>query len=318
MTERVALLAAVCADPDDDTRRLAFADWCDENGQPERAEFVRLQIELHHWRPTGLCVNSSKPHYKYKPGKPCGLFRDNPAHNCQCRRDALAARERALLVNFPAAPYWDVPASLTDTHPGRMGAQGASPLTYCHGYGVREVRLLWHRGFVVQVECEASDWIHHGKRFAGRHPVKAAVVTAWRGREQQLSAEIPPWLRVLQLHGSETMTRSEAVALMSYAHSAGWFNTLRELDVMTITREALELLRQLLPPTVEVHSIGMPVPNPRRDRCPVCNGEGSYGSAGGYLETCDECGGAGYVREDHDDGDDPPEPNDLHTMGWFT
>lgn len=46
MTQHDALLAAVCAAPDDDLPRLVFADWCDENGEPERAEFVRVQIEL--------------------------------------------------------------------------------------------------------------------------------------------------------------------------------------------------------------------------------------------------------------------------------
>jgi uncharacterized protein (TIGR02996 family) len=43
MTEREALLRAVCENPDDDTPRLVFADWLDENGEPERAEFIRLQ-----------------------------------------------------------------------------------------------------------------------------------------------------------------------------------------------------------------------------------------------------------------------------------
>ncbi len=46
MTERDALLAAVCAAPDDDLPRLVFADWCDENGAADRAEFIRVQIEL--------------------------------------------------------------------------------------------------------------------------------------------------------------------------------------------------------------------------------------------------------------------------------
>jgi uncharacterized protein (TIGR02996 family) len=43
MTEREALLAAVCEHPDDDTPRLVFADWLDEHGEPDRAEFIRLQ-----------------------------------------------------------------------------------------------------------------------------------------------------------------------------------------------------------------------------------------------------------------------------------
>ena len=46
MTEREALLAAVYANPDDDTPRLVFADWLQENGEPERAEFIRVQCEL--------------------------------------------------------------------------------------------------------------------------------------------------------------------------------------------------------------------------------------------------------------------------------
>jgi uncharacterized protein (TIGR02996 family) len=46
MNEREALLRAVCEHPDDDTPRLVFADWLDENGEPDRAEFIRLQIAV--------------------------------------------------------------------------------------------------------------------------------------------------------------------------------------------------------------------------------------------------------------------------------
>ncbi len=46
MSDRDALLAAICAQPDEDTPRLAFADWCDEYGEPARAAFVRAQVEL--------------------------------------------------------------------------------------------------------------------------------------------------------------------------------------------------------------------------------------------------------------------------------
>jgi uncharacterized protein (TIGR02996 family) len=46
MTEREALLRAVCNNPDDDTSRLVFADWLQENGEEARAEFIRLQVRL--------------------------------------------------------------------------------------------------------------------------------------------------------------------------------------------------------------------------------------------------------------------------------
>ena len=46
MPQEDALLKAVLADPDDDAPRLIYADWLDENGQAERAEFIRVQCEL--------------------------------------------------------------------------------------------------------------------------------------------------------------------------------------------------------------------------------------------------------------------------------
>lgn len=45
MTDRDALLAAIIAEPDEDTPRLMFADWLQENGEADRGEFVRLQVE---------------------------------------------------------------------------------------------------------------------------------------------------------------------------------------------------------------------------------------------------------------------------------
>jgi uncharacterized protein (TIGR02996 family) len=46
MSLEKAFLAEIVANPDDDAPRLVYADWLDENGQPERAEAVRLGCEL--------------------------------------------------------------------------------------------------------------------------------------------------------------------------------------------------------------------------------------------------------------------------------
>lgn len=43
--DREALIAGIAADPDNDLRRLVFADWLEESGEAERAEFIRLQVE---------------------------------------------------------------------------------------------------------------------------------------------------------------------------------------------------------------------------------------------------------------------------------
>ncbi|MDY3555632.1 TIGR02996 domain-containing protein [Gemmata sp. JC717] len=55
LPDEAALLRAVCDDPDDDTPRLVYADWLDENpgapggtpdGRRARAAFIRLEVEL--------------------------------------------------------------------------------------------------------------------------------------------------------------------------------------------------------------------------------------------------------------------------------
>jgi uncharacterized protein (TIGR02996 family) len=72
MTPDDAFLQAIIAAPDDDSPRLAYADYLDEQGRPDRAEFIRIQIDLARL-PKG-----------------------------DGRRTALAARERALLEEYAA------------------------------------------------------------------------------------------------------------------------------------------------------------------------------------------------------------------------
>ena len=54
MTERDAMYRTILMHPEDDTPRRIFADFLEDNGEPELSEFVRVQCELangHH------CVN---------------------------------------------------------------------------------------------------------------------------------------------------------------------------------------------------------------------------------------------------------------------
>lgn len=44
--DAAAFLASVRAQPDEDARRLAFADWLQDHGEDARAELVRVQVEL--------------------------------------------------------------------------------------------------------------------------------------------------------------------------------------------------------------------------------------------------------------------------------
>ncbi|MBP3953971.1 TIGR02996 domain-containing protein [Gemmata sp. G18] len=44
--EQAALLAAIVAEPDEDTPRLVYADWLQENGDGGQAQFIRASIKL--------------------------------------------------------------------------------------------------------------------------------------------------------------------------------------------------------------------------------------------------------------------------------
>lgn len=44
--ELEGLIRAVAAEPADDSSRLIMADWCEDHGMADRAEFIRLQIRL--------------------------------------------------------------------------------------------------------------------------------------------------------------------------------------------------------------------------------------------------------------------------------
>src|SRR5262249_31406571 len=44
--QEAGFLQAIGEAPEDDVPGLIYADWLEEHGQPERAEFIRVQVEL--------------------------------------------------------------------------------------------------------------------------------------------------------------------------------------------------------------------------------------------------------------------------------
>lgn len=93
------LLRAIMCNPGEDTPRLVYADWLAENGQPERAEFIQVQIalhgETHEYCHADCCVMDY--------GNPCKIF---ALHS---RERELRACEKATgiphLVEFPACEF---------------------------------------------------------------------------------------------------------------------------------------------------------------------------------------------------------------------
>jgi uncharacterized protein (TIGR02996 family) len=88
-SERDALYAAILANPDDDTVRLAFADHLEENGDAKRAQYIREQIELaglREWDERYIQLLRKRELFKgisadpFRPRSPEGLPWDNSGY----------------------------------------------------------------------------------------------------------------------------------------------------------------------------------------------------------------------------------------------
>ncbi len=139
---RLALLAEIIAHPEDDVRRLAYADLLEESGEGERAEFCRVQCELakgedesiRHNRPIGL-----------HPAMQC----DWPCLKCQDRNrvSRLRRRERELFHDI-ALP--ELSSGLFDG----LRLTGRE-LDECE----LPVKGLVSRGLISSIACTAEDWL---------------------------------------------------------------------------------------------------------------------------------------------------------------
>lgn len=142
------LLHSVVANPADDLPRLILADRLEETGQPERAEFIRVQCELsryfepHEWNRGGeLQSREAELFHAYGwpwsgEGIPSGWFDDLPAPWGQMR---VLLPHQAVEDPFP-------------------------------NYIVR-------RGFVAEVRCQLADWSRIGPQVMAAHPVEVVRLT---------------------------------------------------------------------------------------------------------------------------------------------
>jgi uncharacterized protein (TIGR02996 family) len=71
--EEIALRRAVAQQPDDDAIRLVYADWLEDHGQPERAEFIRLSLG-------SLGEGGGLRHYVLSGEHRCAWLDDLPEH----------------------------------------------------------------------------------------------------------------------------------------------------------------------------------------------------------------------------------------------
>lgn len=141
MTDGDALLAAILANRDDDSVRLVYADWLQENGEEERAEFIRVQVEL-----------TSDPKNKYGCRECTSPAVVNPAFSeeeCCCRYRPLYASSNELLA-----------------------LHGDEWVPHC------SAMWGWERGFVGHIRgIYAADWLAHANAILAQHPVRKVKLT---------------------------------------------------------------------------------------------------------------------------------------------
>lgn len=87
MTDRDALLRSILEHPQEDLPRLVYADWLDEAGEAERAEFLRCQVEL-----------ARNPQCKFlQLGQDKACIDSARPYDISCETCELRRRERELL-----------------------------------------------------------------------------------------------------------------------------------------------------------------------------------------------------------------------------
>jgi uncharacterized protein (TIGR02996 family) len=152
MTDGVALLRAILTNPEEDMPRLVLADWLEENGCPERAEFVRVQVELARLEATTELDDRGWPVYGHG------------GENGYCEAcepfERLRGRKAALLGLY----YGDWSAQLHQA----IGC----PQPHVHSFA-----FDFARGFVAKLTCTAEAWRGYHERLYW-HPAQRV----WCGR----------------------------------------------------------------------------------------------------------------------------------------
>ena len=157
MTDGDALLAAIYHNPHDDTPRLVYADWLEENGDEARAEFIRVQCRIAALERDCSCVACVR---KRGGGQhhngPCAVDREREdLPGGRSRQSLLRYRERNL-----CSGHWDrwCPAAAP---PPACSYGCVGPDVTVYGRRAGDVTLSFRRGFVAGVECRAEWWLAH-------------------------------------------------------------------------------------------------------------------------------------------------------------
>ncbi len=179
-------LQAIIANPAEDVHRLVYADWLDENGDPARAEVIRVQVELEPLRQHGH--GTERLH-----GGDC------PA----CSRIArLEYRERKLLSDHIGK--WRIVVEVCP----EVGSFVVCPA------------VVFRRGFVAEVSCTMADWLAHGQQIVSENPIEKVTITDKKPRHWQTTnkGRRDHWSWTVNRPQNGLVFRSEADAIDALSH----------------------------------------------------------------------------------------------------
>jgi len=165
VNDEAAFTAAILAEPDEDTPRLVYADWLQEHGREERAEFIRAQVLLAKLE-AGEPPECAEPMYRagfrsaiHHERKVMAAFLDK-SETCDCAM-CLGRRVSDLFAANVASVRLD--ESWYPDHPVWLQL----PLTN------------WSRGFVESLQVTAEQWVEHAPRILAAHPIRFVRLTTW-------------------------------------------------------------------------------------------------------------------------------------------
>ena len=180
------LLRAVLCDPGDDTARLAFADYQEENGEADRSAFVRGMIDMEQCRPDCGVGRVCRGTTVLPPMMTCGGVRDRVT----TLFDANLCRWESGAV-IPDCAY-------------RLPWRGTGDTAH--------VMAIYRRGLVGEVRLPAAAFTERfARELFSRHPVVKVVLTDREPAEDHRGQDPVRMLEYLWRFRSHRWDRRSAV-----------------------------------------------------------------------------------------------------------
>lgn len=176
MTEQQALIRAICLEPADDTARLVYADWLQDNGEENRAEFIRLSCELSRvsFEVDEFCMNCYGGGGVPVKDKESGKYRKMPCWNCH---NKLCESCQSLFQDN-ASNWWK-------NLPGTSRGVIVSKSRLCSILGGNGWQWFINRGFVSRVKMPCSDLLGHAEIIFCLQPIDQVKLTDRRTKDNQ-------------------------------------------------------------------------------------------------------------------------------------